>query len=87
MKTTKEFVLGIILGMAIFGSIFFIMGAIDTSTSNIDTRLVSQYPMLNVACSADGSQVYVGDYDRVYHSGNYGKDWNIVLSGHKKSKF
>jgi hypothetical protein len=43
--------------------------------------------MLNVACSADGSQVYVGDYDRVYHSGNFGKDWDIVLSAERKSKF
>jgi hypothetical protein len=87
MNITKEFILGIVLGIAIFGSIFFLMGAIDTSTSNIDAHLVSHNPMLNVACSADGSQVYVGDYDRVYHSGNFGKDWDIVLSGERKSKF
>jgi hypothetical protein len=87
MKITKEIMLGIVLGMAILGSVFILMGAIDKNTSNIDTRLVSQYPMLNVACSADGSQVYVGDYDRVYHSGNFGKDWTIVLSSERKSKF
>jgi photosystem II stability/assembly factor-like uncharacterized protein len=87
MKINKEIMLGIVLGMAILGSVFFLMGAVDKNTANIDTRLVSQYPMLNVACSADGSQVYVGDYDRVYRSGNFGKDWTIILSGERKSKF
>jgi len=87
MKITKEIMFGIVLGMAIFGSVFFLMGAIDKNTSNIDANLGSQHPMLNVACSADGSQVYVGDYDRVYHSGNFGKDWDIVLSAERKSKF
>ncbi len=84
MKITKEIMLGIVLGMAILGSVFFLMGAIDKSTPNIDSNLGSQYPMLNVACSADGSQVYVGDYNQVYHSGNFGKDWNVVLSAVRK---
>lgn len=87
MKITKETMLGIVLGMVIFGSLFFLMGAIDKNTSNIATQLGSEYPILNVACSADGSQVYVGAYDRIYHSGNFGKDWNIVLSGTKPSKY
>lgn len=86
MKITKKTLLSIALSIVIFGSIFFIMGAVSKDTENIDSRLGSQYPILNVACSSDGSQVYVGAYDRIYHSDNFGKDWRVVLSDKQLNK-
>lgn len=81
MKITKDTLLGFGLGIAVFGSVLVLTGAVERNTSNVEPLLGSNYPTLNVACSADGSSVYVGAYNRVYRSRNSGKDWEVVLEG------
>jgi len=84
MKLTKDTLLGMLLGMALLVSVLFLTGAVNRNSANVMPLLGSNYPTLNVACSADGSNVYVGAYGAVYFSSNFGKDWQVVLSDQQR---
>jgi len=87
MRNRKELILGVVLGVLMILVALSSMGAIKLGTSNVDPYLGSNYPTLNIACSNDGSVVYVAGYARIYVSKNFGQDWEVVMTGDRKAAF
>ena len=87
MRNNKDLFLGIMVGIFLVISIMFLMGAVNSRTSNVARLLGSNFPTLSLACSNDGQIVYVAGYDHVYLSKNFGKDWEIVLADQRHSQF
>ena len=85
MRNQRDLIIGVISGIFLVAAVLFLMGAVSVNTSNVDQILGSEYPNLNLACSDDGKVVYVGGYNRVYLSKNFGKDWEVVLADRERA--
>lgn len=81
MRNKKDLIIGTILGLFMVISILFLMGAVNMNASNVAEHLGANYPSLSLTCSDDGKIIYAADNTRVYASKNFGRDWEIVLTG------
>ncbi len=86
MSNRKSFFAGIGVTVTLGFLVLMLSGAVKTKTPNYYEHMSShipEAPAINVACSADGSTVYIADRARVMRSQNYGSDWEIVMTQFK----
>jgi hypothetical protein len=84
MRNNKDFIIGAMLGIFMVISILFLMGTVNMDASNVSEHLGSNYPSLSLTCSDDGKVIYAADNSRIYASKNFGRDWEIVLTGRNR---
>jgi hypothetical protein len=86
MSNRKSFFAGIGVSSTIGVLLLMLSGAVIPKSQNHYENMgsnVSSAPVMHVACSADGSVVYLSDKTRVMRSRNYGSDWQIVMTRFK----
>ena len=83
MSNRKSFTTGILVSLAAIFALLTLTGAVKPKSKNYYSSMGfngTQPPAMHVACSADGSVVYISDETRVMRSRDYGNDWEIIIT-------
>ena len=83
MSNRKSFLAGIGISLVIVFLLLILSGAVIPKSQNYYEdmgRNSNRIPSMHVACSADGSVVYISDDKRVMRSKDYGNDWKILMT-------
>lgn len=77
MRTNRDFIAGLVVGVILILGFVFMTGAVRTDTSNAVGNETESFR--TVACSADGRTVYALDVKTIYRSLDGGKTWSVIL--------
>ena len=82
MSNRKSFIAGVLVTLAAVFALLMLTGAVNSKTENLksDMGINLRGTAMYVACSSDGSVVYVSDDSRIMRSKDFGANWDIVLT-------
>ena len=83
MQGKRLFIKGFLTAVVASVLLVFVVGAVRHDTENYGKNIDLAYHPIDIACSSDGSVVYLCQGTTVYRSMNAGDDWHAVFTSKK----